>query len=77
LFCSFFGGEVSWFLLGVLAKSGGGTWFFAGELMVFGVVEMVRSRSLIWLRKIRQGFRIYFHLHLALHYSLRSMAYSA
>jgi hypothetical protein len=56
-------GWFSWFLLGVLAKIGVSTRFFAGELVVVGVVEMVRSRSFIMLQKIRQGFGIYFHLH--------------
>jgi hypothetical protein len=37
----FFGGGISVFLLGVLAKTGGRTWFFDGEFVVECVVNVV------------------------------------
>jgi hypothetical protein len=48
------------FLLGVLAKTGAKTWCFGGKFVVVCAVIVVATQPLIWARKIRHGFWIYF-----------------
>jgi hypothetical protein len=55
LFC---GGHA--FLLGVLAKMRVLLWCFCGEFVVFRVVIVVVKQPLIWGRKMRHEFQVYF-----------------